>query len=353
MARNLLAKAGRVQIPPPKIEASAEVVSPPETPAAPPRSSLTVKPKTAPGTLMGFMANQSEAMKENELLRTQAARFDGAEPTRLLDATKVVASRWANRHSSSFESADFAALKEEIGRAGGNVQPIKVRPVPAGQAGGVGPSYPPGEAIFEIVFGHRRHRACLELGLPVLALIESATEQELFVQMERENRNRADLSAWEQGVMYTRALDHGLYGSNRQLASAIGRDVADVGKAISLARLPQAVIDAFHSPLDLQFRWAKPLNDVQQNDPEGLLKRAKSIAGKGLNAKEVLGVLTKTGQGAGPSYAPLSRIDIEKDGAVVATISTSAIGQVSVKFNQKLDEARKKRLAALIEAFLK
>jgi ParB family chromosome partitioning protein len=353
MARNLLAKAGRVQIPPPKNEESPEAISNSAPPMAPPRSGLVVKPKTAPGTLMGFMANQSEAMKENELLRTQAARFEGADPTRLIDARKVVASRWANRHSSSFESADFAALKEEIGRAGGNVQPIKVRPISGDAAVGVGPSYPPGEAMFEIVFGHRRHRACLELGLPVLALIESATEQELFVQMERENRNRADLSAWEQGVMYTRALDHGLYASNRQLASAIGRDVADVGKAISLARLPQAVIDAFHSPLDLQFRWAKPLNDVQQNDPEGLLRRAKSVAGKGLTAKEVLGVLIGADQGVGPSYAPLSKIDIERDGMVVATISTSAIGQVNIKFTQKLDEARKKKLAALIETFFK
>lgn len=353
MARNLLAKAGRVQIPPPKNETLPDTTAHPVPPMAPPRGGLAVKPKTAPGTLMGFMANQSEAMKENELLRSQAARFEGAEPTRLLDARKVVSSRWANRHSSSFESADFAALKEEIGRAGGNVQPIKVRPLAGDAPTGVGPSYPPADAMFEIVFGHRRHRACLELGLPVLALIEPATEQELFVQMERENRNRADLSAWEQGVMYTRALDHGLYASNRQLASAIGRDVADVGKAISLARLPQAVIDAFHSPLDLQFRWAKPLNDVQQSDPEGLLKRAKSIAGKGLNAKEVLGVLTGTGQGVGPSYSPLARIDIERDGVVVATISTSAIGQVTVKFNQKLDEARKKKLAALIDAFVK
>ncbi len=353
MARNLLAKAGRVMIPPPKVEVSGDAASRPVAPAAPERGSLAVKPKTAPGTLMGFMANQSEAMKENELLRTQAARFEGAEPTRLLDATKVVPSRWANRHSSSFESADFAALKDEIGRAGGNVQPIKVRPIPEGAPGGVGPSYPPGGPSFEIVFGHRRHRACLELGLPVLALIESASEQELFVQMERENRNRADLSAWEQGVMYTRALDHGLYASNRQLASAIGRDVADVGKAISLARLPQAVIDAFHSPLDLQFRWAKPLNDVQQSDPEGLLRRAKSINGKGMNAKEVLAVLTGAVQGTPAAYAPPNRIDIERDGTVVATISTSAIGQVNVKINQKLDESRRQKLAALIESFLK
>ena len=33
---------------------------------------------------------------------------------------------------------------------------------------------------YEIVFGHRRHCACMELGLPVLALVENLTEQEWF-----------------------------------------------------------------------------------------------------------------------------------------------------------------------------
>ena len=41
--------------------------------------------------------------------------------------------------------------------------------------------------------------------------------------------------------MYARALDQGLYPSNRQLAAAVGRDLGDNGKALALARLPQAV----------------------------------------------------------------------------------------------------------------
>ena len=115
--------------------------------------------------------------------------------------------------------------------------------VAAGRAGeGVGRSNPPADGAaqaaqqgYEIVYGHRRHRACLDLGLPVLAVVEEVGEQQLFEQMERENRARADLSAWEQGMMYARALDQGLYPSNRQLAQAIGRDLGDVGKALSLA----------------------------------------------------------------------------------------------------------------------
>jgi ParB family chromosome partitioning protein len=293
------------------------------------------------------MANQSEAMKENELLRAQAARFDGAAPTRAIDAKRIAPSVWANRHESSFETSEFASFKAEIAQAGGNVQPIKVRPLPVtkGQGGqGVGPSYAHG-VEFEIVFGHRRHRACLDLGIPVLAMVEEATEQKLFVQMERENRNRTDLSAWEQGVMYARALDQGLYASNRQLAASIGRDLTDVGRALSLARLPQAVIDAFGSPLDLQFRWAKPLNDLQQSDPEGLLKRAKSLAGKKLGGKDVLATLLGGG-GIGPSYPPT---EIKRAGSVIGTMMTSSTGLITLKLLVPLTEEQRGKLQQMVE----
>lgn len=351
MARNLLEKAGRINLPPAKV-----VESQVKQAAAATSSSLPMaKAKTAPGTLMGFMANQSEAMKENERLREQAAVFENASPTRQLDPKKIGPSRWANRDAASFETAEFDALKTEISQAGGNVQPIKVRPI-SRRTGtvdleGVGPSYPPSEYEFEIVFGHRRHRACLDLGLPVLALIESISDQELFVQMERENRNREDLSAWEQGLMYARALDQGLYPSNRQLATSIGRDLSDVGRALALARLPQAVIEAFRSPLDLQFRWAKPLNDIQQSDPELLLKRAKALKGQNMSGKSTLEALIGT-QGVGPSY-PLSNTEVKLDGTVVATISTSPRGQVMVKFTGLMSEDRRSKLAALIESFCK
>lgn len=353
MAKGLFEKAGRIQLPPAKSSGSLD-----ERGAT--VSSLPQKPKTAPGTLMGFMASQSEAIRENEILRGQAARFEGALVTRQLDPKKVGPSRWANRHESSFESAEFMELKAEIAQAGGNVQPIKVRPIndtslgptDAGQ-GGVGPSNPLSSIEFEIVFGHRRHRACLELGLPILSLIEAASEQELFVQMERENRNRADLSAWEQGIMYARALDGGLYPSNRQLANSIGRDLGDVGRALALARLPQVVIEAFKSPMDLQFRWAKPLNDVQQSDPDGLVARAKALNGRDLTPREVFAGLVSTPpvEGVGQSN-PLDLVELKRDGKVAATVKMSASGRVTVKFNSSMDEDHRKKLIQMLDKFL-
>ncbi|MBI3229410.1 MAG: ParB N-terminal domain-containing protein, partial [Burkholderiales bacterium] len=112
------------------------------------------KPKTAPGTMLQFIGQQSETVKELEILRDQVKSFEGARPAKQLDPKLVKPSRWANRHAASFENAKFKSLMAEIESAGGNIQPIKVRPI-----GGTTESY-------EIVFGHRRHQACLQLGLP-------------------------------------------------------------------------------------------------------------------------------------------------------------------------------------------
>lgn len=342
-----------------------------------------LRAKTAPGTMLGFMTAQSAAIQEAEQLRARLAEFDGAAPARRLDPASVVPSRWANRHERSYDDEAFAALKADIAAAGGNVQAIKVRPLapapsrpgptgagPAAPAAqGVGQSNPPAPpatpsalvprpagAAYEIVFGHRRHRACLELGLPVLAVVEDLSEQDLFVQMERENRARKDLSAWEQGVMYARALDQGLYPSNRQLALAIGRDLGDVGKALALARLPQVVVEAFASPLDLQFRWAKPLADAQQADPEGLVARAAAIRlePRALAARQVFEALLATGaaaKGVGPSNGPAATT-IERDGRTLAVLSTDARQRTHVRIDVPLDDARRRKLLKLLDQLL-
>jgi ParB family chromosome partitioning protein len=86
-----------------------------------------------------------------------------------------------------FSGKDWDVFKEEISHAGGNTQPIKVWGVlpentsPGKPEGGViyGKSPAPGASdgegaipysnpspLYEIVFGHRRHWACIEPGLP-------------------------------------------------------------------------------------------------------------------------------------------------------------------------------------------
>lgn len=228
--------------------------------------------RTGPGQMLMVNSLMKESNEKLAMLEERLRQFEGGLPVRLLDADQIVASKWANRAAASFDTAAFDALKAEIADAGGNVQPIKVRPVVGAIAGAIAGEH------FEIIFGHRRHRACAELGLPVLSLIEGLSDADLFKQMDRENRARADLSPWEQGRMYRQALDDRLFSSREQLARELGIDPGNLSKALRLAELDDSVVDAFNSPLDLQYRWAKPLADALTQDRKRVLAAAAELS---------------------------------------------------------------------------
>lgn len=340
MSKKLAAKASLIQMPP--VAAPAPAGERPE--AAEPRV------KTAPGSMAHFMAAQSSAVKEAEDLRDKLKAFEGARPVRLLDPATVRPSRWANRHEDSYADGAFAELKAEIASAGVNVQPVSVRALPNAPAGG---------PAFELVFGHRRHRACLELGLAMQAMVVELSDQELFEAMERENRARKNLSAWEQGTTYKRALDEGLYPSQRKLSEALGVDVSLVSKSLSLARLPAAVVGAFGSPLEIQFRWAQPLADALQRDPDAVIARAQRLKaqaqqkGASLPAAQVLAALVG-GPGAGVlnRSTPGTRV-IPGAAGKQAVLVRDARGRVTLKFGAgALGEGAEAELAAFVEQLL-
>jgi ParB family chromosome partitioning protein len=250
--------------------------------------------KTGPGALMQFMVKESEVHAENLRLKSELEGWEGALPIRKLDPKLVGPSEWANRQPETFTGSKFAELKAEISSAGENTQPIKVRPVP-----GTNPQR------YEIIFGHRRHRACLDLDVPVLAMIESVDDRTLFEDMDRENRNREDPRPYEQGDMYRRALDRGLYPSLRALCDAIKVDPGNASKAVKIARLPAAVLDAFPSRLDIQYRWAQPLDEIVSNSSDIVIKRAQEIIeermqGRVLSSAEVYSRLTTAAPAAKP-----------------------------------------------------
>lgn len=221
--------------------------------------------KTAIGMHADALFRDEKVTAENQLLKQRLAEFDGASPSRLIDPAKIKPSKWANRQEQSFRNDKFKKLKDEIESAGGNVQSIKVRPL-LGK-----------DDEYELVFGHRRHRACLELGFNVFAVIEEMSDAELFCQMDRENREREALRPYEAGLAYAKALDEGLFPSARKLSESAAIDLSQLGKALALARLPADVVQAFPSPLDLQYRWAPEITKVMQKDPDLVLSIAKAI----------------------------------------------------------------------------
>ena len=240
-----------------------------------PAAAKALNPRTGVGMLARMISGAQVETEAVNKLNAEIEKLKLQVGEQLIDPRQIALTRWADRHPDSFASEAFRELKREIESAGGNVQAIKVRPIRGAAA-----ERPDGPR-FELVYGSRRTRACLELDLPVRAVVEDdIDDRTLYVQMQRENRGRANLSAWEQGVSYHKALNEGLFPSARRLAERIGLDHSNVAKALRIAELPQEIVGAFRSPVDIQFRWAIALDKAFRQDPDAVLSAARSLASR-------------------------------------------------------------------------
>lgn len=237
----------------------------------------TERPALAPRQL-GPIAEQANLYVEH--VATRAKLYDEAKAQgRLLlalDPKKIRPTEFQNRHERSLLAADpkFVELVESL-RAHGQETPIRVRPVKGAL---------PFE--FEIIAGHRRHAACLALdaesphGFSVLAMVDAeATEaRDLVLKMYRENEERYDLSAFEKGGMFARWLAAGVYGSQRELAAAVGLGEAAVAKYLAVAALPPAVLAAFGDEREIPMSWGPALSQALKSNESAVLKAAERLA---------------------------------------------------------------------------
>lgn len=283
-------------------------------------------PRTAPGVLAAVQGRMHVMESELMKLRARLANFDGCMPTVKLDPGAVKGSIWANRSEASFATPAFSRLKESITAAGGNTQPILVRTVGLDQ--------------YEIVFGHRRHRACLEAGLPVLAVLWSGpmSDLDLLISMDRENREREDPSAYEQGKTYLAALQAGLISSQRRLAETIGVSHTWVRKAIQVAQLPDVVVRAFVSPLQIQPKHAEAIHAALERDTAGVSQRAQEVISEGSCLRPPQVVSRLIGQASAPGRSghvtllgcQLGTWTVSRQGKVVVTLERAVAGPADI-----------------------
>lgn len=217
----------------------------------------------------------AEGLRE-ENLRLKAERANGLLVLKL-DPKRVRATEFINRDERAFLENDpkFIELKESL-RVNGQEQPIRVRPVSADPA-----------ADFEIVSGHRRHRASLALdselegGFPLYALLDAkaAESRDLVLKMYRENEERSDLSAFEKGSMFRQWLANDVFTEHADLAIAIGVSDATVTKYLQIAELPPAVLAAFEDPREIAVRWSHDLVKALKTNSARVIETAMRLAG--------------------------------------------------------------------------
>jgi len=179
------------------------------------------------------------------------------------------------RAPRSYTDPDFMRLKASIAHLGGNVQPIKVRCGAEGR--------------YELVLGSRRLRGCLELGLPVTAVVDNVSGPRVVEELDASNDD-SQVSVYERGCLYEAALNAGLFPSRRRLADALGRRLQEVADVLTVAQLPRQLLDRLPDPRVLKVSVAKRLAAAVARDPHGFDDRLSRAA---LNHSADLGFLIK------------------------------------------------------------
>jgi ParB family chromosome partitioning protein len=155
--------------------------------------------------------------------------------------------------------------------------------------------------------------------------------------------------------MYKRALDGGLYPSQRGLSQALGVDVSIVSKSLSLARLPESIVAAFSSPLEIQFRWAQPLAEVLQRDPDGVLARAAQVraAAPAMPSAKVLALLLGIANLPVLNRSTPDQRVIQGSAGRQALMNRDSRGRVTIRFAAGvLSPALEAEIASLVETVI-
>ena len=140
---------------------------------------------------------------------------------------------------SVFDEDDMAELVHSISEIG-VLQPIVIRPIPAGQGPDQLDNAPDG-VLYELIMGERRWRASQEAGkATVPAIVKETDDDDLLRDALLENLHRSELNALEEAAAYQQLLED--FGcTHDELASRIGRSRPQISNTLRLLKLPPLV----------------------------------------------------------------------------------------------------------------
>jgi ParB family transcriptional regulator, chromosome partitioning protein len=179
-------------------------------------------------------------------------------------------------------------------KANGVIQPIVVRPLPAGALGA---------AKYEIVAGERRWQAAKLAGLTDIPVIvrELSDKQAVAVALI-ENIQREELTSAEEARALRRLIDE-FSLTHTEVAESVGRSRAAVSNLIRLLDLPDSVVDLIDSK-KISMGHARALLGLE-NDAERE-RLAQLVAERGLSVRETENLVRKAlkGESGAPSKKP-------------------------------------------------
>ena len=163
-----------------------------------------------------FRTQAGIEFKENELV--------------LVDPAECESWEYANR--SIDEMGNMDELIRSI-QENSQLQPALVRSHP----------HPHGRVKYQIIFGRRRHAACLSLGMPFLVIKkDSLTQQEAIVCQDAENKFRKNVSNYSNAMLYKKLIDDKTFKTEKELAEKLGVSPSSLSELMSFTKIPSDLV---------------------------------------------------------------------------------------------------------------
>lgn len=280
--------------------------------------------KTGPGQMVEFLARESEAMQENEVLKKEIANLKAAEVS-IADLVEVEGRRRV------LTAQEFLELKSNIEQHR-LTTPITVRPV--------------GEGKYEIVSGHNRVAIFKELGL---STIPAFIRDYSLVDAER--------GAFYANLLHKSLPDYERYLGFKKIMALTGKTQSEIAEEAGVSKATVSFLMAFDNlSEDVRAKIAKQPAQVGSKFASELTKLSNPMAALdallsgGVTAKDAL----KVGAAAEPAQSPKKERPeslLIKSGTRRVAELINRSGALTIKFTDpKLANALMPEIEALIRA---
>jgi ParB family chromosome partitioning protein len=203
-----------------------------------------------------------------------------------------------------------------------------------------------GTAAYEVVFGHRRVRACRALGRKVRAVLLEGDDKALVRRMLVENAVRRDLSPVEKARAWQRLLASGMF-SRAELSAVLQVTPQQISNVTVLAALPVELLNLVGDWRELGINAGRRLlaawEGAGRRLPAELAERARAMSGSATARAQLL-VRGLAEAGRKPATSSGSELIRAKNGRKIARLSRAG-GQLVLRFQPDLDEDLVRALA--------
>lgn len=297
------------------------------------------KPKTALAQLMDSVPriNQGkieETKKDDENLFDSATGVEntttdlGFMVMQYLDPNDC--RPWAYADRPEEEMGNIDELAESI-KLHGQQEPILVR-----QA--VNSS---GDYDYEIIFGNRRWRACLQADVKLIAIVKPLSNQQAALYQKEENENRKDLSDLSRAKSYKTQLDAGIFNSEKELSDILGISKQNLNDIMAYTRLPAELIDVLPHLNTISRKTVVKMSVLSKEKKKlkCMVTLAAQIDAKKITASNIEKYINKAMEIRYPKAhkEPENIFEVnDADNRLMFTIKQSASGDTTIKIHRRL-----------------